>query len=180
MGRTLILGLVLGALAGCGIATETSPCRGELTDPADAPVHHDPNLEARFPETVGGESLEVQSLCANSTDTGGFTTDVVLDQLEVQLDDVTVALTTPSIGQELPLSITAVRYYGADEDEIRAAALDSMADAGSSAQEARLGGRTVHVGDAVMGNVVVYVADDTLYLLNGDAGTLEELLATLP
>lgn len=177
--RVAALGVVL--LAACGVVPAASPCRAELAPVDDPPVHHDPDLEARIPDEVAGAPLEVQSICASATDTGGMALEpAFLEQVGVELADVSMALNTPEIGGENIVTLTAYRYYGSDEDAIAGAMLDAAERAGETLAPATRAGREVHLASPVLGGVVVYTAEDTLYLLAGDAEAVDEIVAALP
>ena len=113
--------LVLGvALIGCGAKTTSSPCRGDGSALDEPPSHHDPELEARIPDTVGDASLDLQSVCAGKAEIGGINmTPEFLEQVGIEADDVSMAVTNPAIGGAFDGSLTAVRYFGASEDAIR-------------------------------------------------------------
>lgn len=179
------MALALAALvgAGCGVAdVGQSPCRGEVSDAAQPPVHHDPDLEARFPDTVAGHPLELQSFCANATDLDGATLDPgLLDRLDVELDDITFATNTPSIGDPLSVSVSGWRYRGASEDDLRSELVGSMGDMGEHLQTLQRAGKQVEESDGpVMVGTVFYFAGDTLYLLSGVESEVDEVLGALP
>jgi hypothetical protein len=170
-----VVALQSGVLAG-------SPCRGEVSDPAEPPTHHDPELEERIPETVAGHPIEVQSFCANVTDASGLnTTPEFLEAVGVEIDDVTYALNNPSIGSPSSVSVTAYRYHGASEEALRAAYVDAMTRAGETLMERTLGGKPIHVSDGPLApGASAYVAGDTLYFVSGTDGECADLLAQLP
>src|SRR5918999_3214541 len=94
-----VVALQSGVLAG-------SPCRGEVSDPAEPPTHHDPELEERIPDTVAGHPIEVQSFCANVVEAGGINLTPVFPQaVGVGIDDVTYALNNPDIGSPSTVSV---------------------------------------------------------------------------
>jgi hypothetical protein len=175
-----VLAIVL-VLAACG-AAGTSPCRGEQAPLDEPPLHHDPELEARIPDTVGDAPLDLQSICAGAGQVGGTNmTPEFLDEVGVEADDVSMAVTNPAIGGAFDGSLSAFRYYGASEDAIRTAMLDAMRETGEGVGEENRAGKSLSVARGpFMNGSVIYVADDTLYLLSGVEEQVDELLAGLP
>jgi hypothetical protein len=184
---------LLAALAGiAGVAIvllaifaggSSSPCHGGLSDPADLPSHHDAELEARIPDTVAGQSLEVQSVCANRFGEGGglTVTPALLESLGVVIDDVTYAANTPQIGSELSVSVSAWRYRGASEDAIRTEMLEVAREAGEEFDRVSRAGKEVDVGRGpMMPEMVFYVEGDTLYMVQGADTEVHEVLEGLP
>lgn len=171
--------VVLGA---CGAVVSSSPCRGEVSPLEEPPSHHDPELEARIPDTVGDAPLELQSICAGAGEIGGINmTPEFLDEVGVARDDVSMALTNPAIGGAFDGSLTAFRYHGASEDAIRTAMLDAMRQTGEGIEAEERAGKAVSIARGpLMNGTVVYVADDTLYLLSGVEEHIDDLLAGLP
>lgn len=161
----------------------SSPCHGELSDPAHPPSHHDPELEDRFPDTVLGKPLEVQSYCANLANPGGLTmAPTFLEDLNIDLDDVTYAVTGgPSIGEEFTLSVTAFRYHGQGEGELRDATIREFEEAGESIRTERIDGREILTSDGPLATgMTLYIGGDTLYFVSGDGPACSELIAALP
>ena len=80
----------------------------------------DPELAARFPDTVGGAPLQVQSFRGDVFMAGGgsdpsFT--AFLDSVGAELDDVSVAF-GGVMTAENPVSVGAFRILGASEDDL--------------------------------------------------------------
>lgn len=184
MTRWLLITLMAAAtvLGACGGVVSSSPCRGEVSPLDEPPSHHDPELEARIPDTVGGTSLDLQSICAGAGEIGGLNmTPEFLDQLGVRPDDVSMAITNPAIGGAFDGSLTAFRYYGASEDAIRTAMLDALSANGEGVEGRERAGKSVSVARGpLLNGTVVYVADDALYLLSGADEHVDEILAGLP
>lgn len=173
-------------LVACGGAPPAASALAEAVCPA-APdssaqpsANRDPDLAARIPAEIGGEPFPVQTWCASeqSDGMGANTSPDFLATVGVDLTDVTMAAGPgPTIGAEVqPPSLTAFRYRGAEEAELRHAFLAMLADSGSSAQSGTIGGKDVSVQ---LGSVI-YVQDDTIYLVSGDGPSVEELLSGLP
>jgi hypothetical protein len=165
-------------LAACGGGAAPSGCPAEAPSPLPAPPYDDdPELADRIPDEVGGEPLEIQTACATVADPGGLpTSPEMLEAVGVELQDVTVAL-TPNVGQGgNRLAVTAWRYAGAGEHEIRDAFLGMLAEAGIPVEEDTIGGTEIH--RALFH--VYHVAGDTLYAVLGEDAAVEEILAGLP
>jgi hypothetical protein len=185
MRRSLVIGagVLMGALGTVGLifgagAFDPSPCRGTVSPPAEAPSHHDPGLEDRFPRQVDGHDLAIQSFCANVADPGGINmTDEFLDEIGIERDDVTYAVNNPSIGSGLSLSVSAFRYRSASEDDIRIAMLRALDRTGEEPREETRADENVHW---IRFESVCYVEGDTLYILSGPDGEVDEVLAALP
>ena len=178
-----ILAVVAVVVLAVFVSGSSSPCRAEVSDPADPPSHHDPELEDRFPDTVLGEQLEVQSYCANASNPGGLNlAPTFLDDLDTGLDDVTYAVTGgPSIADEFSLSVTAFRYHGQGEGELRDATIRAFEDAGESIRTERLDDKEVLTSDGPLATgMTLYIGGDTLYFVSGDGPACAEFLAALP
>lgn len=180
---------VLAAALSCGlVACGMAPapvCPQVPPQPMPPPPWHDDSvLEERIPDELDGQSLEVQTYCASAhPQEGGLTTaPEFLDEIGVDLTDVTVARSRgPSIGGDNPETLVAAwRYHGADETLLRSTFLrmydEVRAEEGLPGAfiERTMAGKTVHEDDIG----VVYVADDTIYVVHGRS--TEELVAGLP
>jgi hypothetical protein len=165
-------------LAACGGEPASSGCPAEAPSPAPTPPFaHDPELADRIPDEVGGQPLEIQTVCATIADPGGLpTTPQMLEAVGVELSDVTVAV-TPNVGQgENRVAVTAWRYAGAEEAAIREAFLGLLDETGIPVEEDTIGGTPIH--RAVFH--VYHVAGDTLYAVLAEDAEVEEVLAGLP
>lgn len=170
------------ALAACGSQAGAAPCRGEVSPLEEPPSHHDPELEARIPDTVAGVPLDLQSVCIGAAEVGGINmTPEFLEEVGVEAADVTMAVTNPAIGAAFNGSLSAFRYYGASADVIRTAMIDAMRATGETMESTQRAGKDVSVARGpLMNGTTVYVAGDTLYLLSGVEEHVDELLAGLP
>ncbi len=174
----VLLAIIMGA---CG--TESSadaPCPATPPSPLPtAPYDDDPELAERLPTEIAGQELAVQSVCATTSTPGGINlSPTFLDAAGVELSDVTMAVSQPPrVGQEAPfVSISAFRYRGADEEALRSAVSETLAETGIEPQEETIADKNVlRVLVAVW-----YVAGDTLYLITGEDPQVEEVLAALP
>jgi hypothetical protein len=171
----IALGLALGGCGGppvdCGVAADAGP--------APDVVHADPELESRFPDTVAGRPLEMQSICATHLDSGGLHVDeAFLDSVGVELEDVTIAFgPSPSIGDPNPyVQIMAWRYRGASADALRTAFVDALRAQGEEVEEVQVAGRVVQRSTGIY----FHFADDAIFSLNGDDAPTEEVLRSLP
>jgi hypothetical protein len=175
------VGVVLGA---CGLVESgPAPCRGDVPGPdAQEQPHHDPALEARIPDSLGGEPFTVTSMCANVADPGGLTVapDLLAD-VGVELADVSHAHGIPEVGDNVDAQLSAWRYHSATADDLRTAMLAQLAVAGESMRQANVARRSVYVSDGpLMRGTIVYVSGDTVYVLSGSDEQVAELLGALP
>ena len=147
----------------------------------------DPELAARFPDSVGGEPLQMQSLGGDAFAAAG--PDPVFDDFLSAIDavatDVSVAFGGAQIGEEM-LTAGAFRVRGASEDELEREFIAASEEAGEVPQltEQTIGGKDVWTavdesGDAAL-QVYVYTKDDTLYFLTGSVEYAAEILEALP
>jgi hypothetical protein len=191
--------LIAMLLAGCG-AVAGAPCpEGRPSATPVTPYHDDGELEARFPEEVAGEQLEMLTYCASTVEEGGFSTaPALLAELGVDLADVTVARSAPPrIGEtDTHAGVTAWRYRGAETDRLLAAYLDSWREMAAEVgfdppQAVVLGGKDAYIlqqAETAPGTEVLplpyvdvlHVAGDTAYIVSGRPDVIEELLAALP
>ncbi len=174
----VIFAIIMGA---CG--TESSadaPCPAAAPSPLPTlPYNDDPELAERLPTEIAGQELEVQSVCATTAMPGGINLSPgFLEAAGAELSDVTMAVSEPrEVEQETPfVSISAFRYRGADEEALRSAVVDTVAETGIEPEEETIAGKDVY-------RVLVpvwYVAGDTLYLITGEDPQVEEVLEALP
>ncbi len=174
----VIFAIIMGA---CG--TESSadaPCPATAPSPLPTPPYNDdPELAERLPTEIAGQELEVQSVCATTAMPGGINLSPgFLEAAGAELSDVTMAVSEPrEVEQETPfVSISAFRYRGADEEALRSAVVDTVAETGIEPEEETIAGKDVY-------RVLVpvwYVAGDTLYLITGEDPQVEEVLEALP
>ncbi len=173
-------------------ATESEPAESEAAETVGAfpsfDMNGDPELAARFPDTVGGAPLQVQSFRGDVFMAGGgndpsFT--AFLDSVGAELDDVSVAF-GGVMTAENPLSVGAFRILGASEDDLEREFIAASEESGdvSGLTQTSVGGKDVWsaadpTGTAGM-SVYIYTKDDTLYFLTGSEEQVAEILAELP
>lgn len=176
-----VLGLAF-LIAACGAPDgEASPsCPADAPSPAPtAPHAADPELADRIPDEAGGEPIGIQTTCATVLDPGGIpTSEAMLERLGVELQDVTVAFSPPPTADRSGtyVGVTAWRYAGATENEIRSAFLAILDEAQIDVEEDSVGGKDVH--RAIFH--VYYAHDDTLYAVIGEEPEVAEVVEALP
>jgi hypothetical protein len=154
-------------------------------------LNGDPELAGRFPDTVGGQPLIVQSFRADQFPMGeqdpSFQT--FLDSIGAELEDVTVAFggVTPTEADPTSLlSVGAFRVLGASEDDLEREFISASEEAGdvSGLTAATIAGKDVFTATDPSGetdlSVFIYTKDDTLYFLTGSEDQVSEILAALP
>lgn len=151
-------------------------------------MNGDPELAARFPDTVGGAPLQVQSFRGDVFMAGGgndpsFT--AFLDSVGAELADVSVAF-GGVMTAENPLSVGAFRILGASEDDLEREFIAASEESGdvSGLAQTSVGGKDVWSASDPSGtagmSVFIYTKDDTLYFLTGSEEQVAEILAALP
>lgn len=207
----ILLALLLVVVAGCASqtgssaeASEAAPTEEPTPEPtpteepsADETVgaipsfdlNGDPELAARFPDTVGGQPINVQSFRADIFMAGGeadpsFT--AFLDSVGADLDDVSMAVGGAMSGESL-LSVAAFRVLGANEDELETEFLAASQAEGDleGLEQTSVGGKDVWSAPDATGampglSMFIYVKDDTVYFLTGTEEQAAEILAALP
>lgn len=208
---TILLALLLLVAAGCASETGSSAEASEAAateeatpepTPTEEPsadetvgaipsfdLNGDPELAARFPDTVGGEPINVQSFRGDTFMAGGgadpsFT--AFLDSVGADLDDVSIAFGGAMSGESF-LTVAAFRVLGADEDQLETeflAASQAEGDIEGLAQTS-VGGKDVWSAEDATGampgaSMYIYVKDDTVYFLTGTEEQAAEILAALP
>jgi hypothetical protein len=139
----------------------------------------DPELADRFPDTVGGQPLTVQSM------RGDQTFQEFLDSVGAELSDVSFAFGGMTSGTDV-FSVGAFRVLGASEDELEREFIAASEEAGDvgSLETATVGGKDVRVGADPSGDTplqfFLYTKDDTLYFLTGSEEQAAEVLEALP
>jgi hypothetical protein len=208
---TILLALLLLVAAGCSSQTGSSPAESEAPatqeatpEPTDEPTEEaegseaaipsfdlngDPELAGRFPDTVGGEPLQVQSFRGDTFMAGGGTDpsfEAFLDAVGADLEDVSVAFGGVVSGESF-LSVGAFRVLGADEGQLESEFLDASEAEGDIAglTETSIGGKDVWTatdptGETASASIFIYVKDDTVYYLTGTEEQAAEILAALP
>jgi hypothetical protein len=151
-------------------------------------LNGDPELAARFPDTVGGEPLSVQSFRGDVFMQAGGSDpsfDAFLESVGAELDDVSVAFGS-SMSAESPLTVGAFRILGANEDDLEREFIAASEENGdvSGMEQTSIGGKDVWSASDPSGtagsSVFIYTKDDTLYFLTGNEEQVAEILAALP
>jgi hypothetical protein len=207
--------ILLIALLALVIAACTSEGAGTSASPSDAPataestpdatesesedaeetvgafpsfdLNGDPELASRFPDTVGGEALQVSSFRGDVFMSGGSSDpsfQEFLDSVGADLEDVSVAFGGAMSGDS-PISVGAFRVLGASEDELEREFISASEESGdiTGLEETSLGGKDVWSAADASGtgmSVFIYTKDDTLYFLTGTEEQVAEILAALP
>lgn len=151
-------------------------------------LNGDPELAARFPDTVGGQPLTVQSMRGDTfMSVGGSDPafEEFLDSVDAELSDVSVAFGGAASGDSI-LSVGAFRILGASEDDLEREFIAASEDAGdiTGLEQANIGGKDVWTAVDPSGetgaSVYLYTKDDTLYFLTGSEAEVAEILEALP
>lgn len=147
----------------------------------------DPELAGRFPDTIGGQPLQMQSLGGDAFAAAGPDPvfDDFLEAIGAEATDVSVAFGGVQIGEET-LTAGAFRVRGASEDELEREFIAASEEAGEVPQLSAdtVGGKDVWTAIDDSGEtelqVFVYTSGDTLYFLTGPLEFATELLEALP
>lgn len=171
-------------------ATASEPAASGIALPS-FDLDGDPELAARFPDTVGGQPLLVQSMRGDQMGAlggGDPAFEEFLDSLDAELSDVSVAF-GGAFDPEDPegaFSVGAFRVLGASEDDLEREFIAASEDTGefSGLESASVGGKDVLTGVDPSGetelSVYLYTKDDTLYFLTGSEEQAAEVLEALP
>ncbi|MGH2418036.1 MAG: hypothetical protein ACRDFY_06855 [Candidatus Limnocylindria bacterium] len=181
--------------------TTPEPTESEADEPSEAPdasgsitaipsfdLNGDPELAARFPDTVGGEPLQVQSFRGDTFMSMGGSDpafDAFLESVGAELEDVSVAF-GGSASATGALSVGAFRVLGASEDDLEREFIAASEEAGdvSELSQANIAGKDVWTATDPSGetgmSVFLYTKDDTVYFLTGTEEQVGEILAALP
>lgn len=204
MKRIPLLALVLLALvvAACSSEESTPPARSSTPEPTAAvtpdpagssaalpsfDLDGDPELAGRFPDTVGGQPLQLQSLDGDGFAAFGSdpTFDDFLDALGAEPTDVSVAFGGVLLGEET-LTVGAFRVRGASADELEREFIAASEEAGdvSELSQDSIGGKDVWTSVDPSGEtdvrIFIYTSGDTLYFLTGPLVHATEILEALP
>jgi hypothetical protein len=147
----------------------------------------DPELAGRFPDTVDGQPLEIQSLSAEAFAAmpSDPTFDEFLGRIGAEATDVSFAFGGADFGDSV-LSVGAFRVRGASQDELQREYIAASQEAGEAADlsEETIGGKDVMTAADPTGEsdvrVFIYTKDDTLYFLTGSEAHAAEILEALP
>lgn len=171
-------------------ATASEPAGSGLAIPS-FDLNGDPELADRFPDTVGGQPLNVQTMGGEQMGAlGGAdpTFEEFLDSIDADLSDVSVAFggTVDPADPDNVFSVGAFRVLGASEDDLQREFLAASEDTGefSGLEEGSVGGKDVLTAIDPSGEtelrVYLYTKDDTLYFLTGSEEQAAEVLEALP
>lgn len=174
MRRAVMVTLVLAAaIVGCAAQEGAPPASVSPRDAAD-------ELVARFPETVGGEPLELTTYVGDEIDFElGLPTDpAILEALGVDGSHlVYVTSAPPTIGGEDDIWVSAFRFLGADE----AGLVEHFLGAWEAEYPDQVARETIGGKDVVqLPGACLYLEGDTVYSLGGDGDKMAEVLAALP
>ena len=179
------------------VVESTEPTEAESSEPEESgsavaipsfDMNGDPELAGRFPDTVGGQALQVQSFRGDVFMAGGGSDpsfQAFLDSVDAELEDVSVAFGGSMTG-ETALSVGAFRVVGVAEDRLEEEFLNASEEAGdvSGITEQSVGGKDVWTASSpsseAPGSMFIYVKDDTVYFLTGTEEQAAEILAALP
>ena len=177
------------------------PTESEAAEPSEAPeasgsaaaipsfdLNGDPELAGRFPDTIGGQPLQIQSFRGDTFMAMGGSDpsfEAFLDSVGAELEDVSVAFGGAATGSSA-LSVGAFRVLGASEDQLEREFIAASEDAGdvSDLTQTSIGGKDVWSAADPSGgtgmSVFLYTKDDTVYFLTGTEEQVTEILAALP
>ena len=149
--------------------------------PTQAPVPHaDPDLEALFPQTVGGQPLTIQSQAASETlssDSEGAAE--LLAQLAADgktIDDVFFAT---GYTADYKSFIYAIRVAGVDAAKYAPLLLASMGAGGQQAP-GQVAGKDVTVVTTDSSSQYFYPRNDVIWVVGAIEPALSEIFAALP
>ena len=151
-------------------------------------LNGDPELAARFPDTVGGEPLQVTSMRGDQMGAlGGSdpTFEEFLTSIDAELSDVSFAF-GGVMNAESIFSVGAFRILGANQEDLEREFISASEDAGdfTDLEDATVGGKDVLTALDPSGETgasfYLYTKDDTLYFLTGTEEQAAEVLEALP
>ena len=183
-GAATWLATMLLALAACS-STTISTTRQSSTRPPSLPAAamEDPELGARFPESVGGEPFPVETYQDENVLRAMGVDDHFLDTLNADLADVSLALGHRPMATDTSthLSAYAYRVNGASEGDLVdyfVPIIEGQTEDATFKRETvgtREVWKPIGPGQAVAGNLL-YVDGDTAYLLYGNEPDVVALL----
>lgn len=172
-------------------ATPTPSPEPTESEAADIPLpsfdlQGDPELAGRFPDTVGGQPLEMVSMRGDTFMSAGAGTDpsfqAFLDSVGAELSDVSVAFGSVASETGEFLTVGAFRVLGVSQDDLERefiAAAEAEGDV-SGFEQSSIAGKDVWITSQDEMSVALYAKDDTIYYITGDAALAEEVLSGLP
>ena len=171
-------------------AAASEPAASGLAVPSFG-LDGDPELAARFPDTVGGQPFTMISARGDQMGGGGATNptfQAFLDSIDADMTDVSVAFgfQFDADDPEGGFSAAAFRVLGATEDELATAFIAATEESAgfTGFESASVGGKDVRTATDPSGEssatVYLYAKDDTMYFLTGSEEQAAEVLEALP
>lgn len=154
-------------------------------------LNGDPELAGRFPDTIDGQPLQMQSFRGDTFMEGNPdpSFEEFLASVGAEPEDVSVAFGGVVSGETF-ITVGAFRVLGVPEDQLEAEFLGASEEAGdlSNLSETSVGGKDVWTamapdagsGEAAVGTAYIYTKDDTIYYITGTEEQAAEILAALP
>jgi hypothetical protein len=170
----------LGELAMSRAADLVPPAPQPTFAPIELP-HDDPDLEARFPSSIGGETVQVQSVGGEAMRQGTdpefiASLEAALASQGKTLDDVSVAFGGAGLS-----SIFAVRVAGGDASAIATLLLESISEAeGLDTVPGQVGGKDVLIASDGTTTQHVYAQGEVVWVVSAEEPALTEILSALP
>ncbi|MGH2444900.1 MAG: hypothetical protein ACRDGD_02495 [Candidatus Limnocylindria bacterium] len=149
-------------------------------------LNGDPELADRFPDTIGGQPIQVLSMGGEAFAGAGDSDpafDAFLDSVDAEYSDVSVAFGGSADGT---VGIFAFRIQGVPEDQLEQEFLSANEAQGEIAnvQQETIAGKDVWSASStdasLPGSAYIYVKDDTVYFLTGTSDQAAEILGALP
>ena len=172
-------------------ATASEPAASGFALPS-FDLNGDPELADRFPDTVGGQPLQVTSMRGDQMGALGGTDptfEEFLTSIDAELSDVSFAFGGVTGDPSDPASVFSVgafRVLGASQEDLQREFIAASDDTGefSGLEESSVGGKDVLSGVDPSGETelrfYLYTKDDTLYFLTGSEEQATEVLEALP
>lgn len=187
--RSLTMALTLGVVTSVVLAPnvraqEASP-QAAASEAPSTTFHLDTELEAIFPETIGGEALKVQSMTGDQLfTTAGEESEEMVGRLEdvlsgqgKSLADLSIALAfTP----DMSVSVTAFQVEGGDAAALAPSILGVAGDEISQTPGQVAGKDVTVVTDSTGSTAYFYAQGDVLWFVTAEEPLLSEVLAALP
>jgi hypothetical protein len=150
-------------------------------------LNGDPELAARFPDTVGGQALQVISMRGDNPMMSGASDpafEEFLDSIGAEMSDVSVAFGGTASG-ESSFGVAAFRVLGANQDQLESQFIAASEQSGefSAWSQSSLAGKDVWTATDTTGatpGAILYAKDDTIYFMTGDEALATEVLNALP
>lgn len=147
-------------------------------------MNGDAELASRFPETVGGEPLLVQSMRGETILSVGESPELenLLETLDARPEDLSLAV---GVTAARDVQVTAFRIVGTSQGSLETQFLQSIEALGDTTgfDRVSVGGKDVWKAQqeaATAGDLFVYVKDDTVYSVLGSEEDAAEVFGALP